>query len=135
VNDLESRLDSALKAGDRADLVEQLRRDRVAQQAEIPMSNKDRAVQKNAGWRQAMPDMRERAEALIMALDAKGAAQDGDVIRRLLHLLDSRDANVKAEERAAWDEYLAALLPHTDKETAAKQADMALIERRKRFAP
>jgi hypothetical protein len=74
------------------------------------MSNKDRQVQKNIGWRQAMPDMRERAEALIAAFDAKGATQDGDVVRRLLHLLDSRDANITAEQRAALDEYLAASL-------------------------
>jgi hypothetical protein len=39
-----------------------------------------------------MPDVRERAEVLAMALDAAGAPQDGDVVRRLLHLLDSRRA-------------------------------------------
>jgi len=99
------------------------------------MSNKDRAVQKNAGWRQAMPDFWERDAAPTKTHTRHYALPLRDVIRRLLHLLDSRDANVKAEERAAWDEYLAALLPHTDKETAAKEADMALIERRKRFAP
>jgi hypothetical protein len=99
------------------------------------MSNKDRAVQKNIGWRQAMPDMRERADALIVALDAQGATQDGDVVRRLLHLLDSREANASAEERAAWDEYAAASLSmHGVPEQAEWHADKMLERRRQRFA-
>jgi hypothetical protein len=98
------------------------------------MSNKDRAVQRSSGWRQAMPDMRERAEALIAALDAKGASQDGDVVRRLLHLLDSRDSNLSGEERAAWDEYMAAELGrHGVPDQSAAVADAALDLRRKRF--
>jgi hypothetical protein len=98
------------------------------------MSNKDRTVQRNIGWRQAMPDMRERAEALIVALDAKGAVQDGDVIRRLLHLLDSREANASAEERAAWDEYMAAELGrHGVPDLSASVANAALELRRRRF--
>lgn len=98
------------------------------------MSNKDRAVQKNVGWRQAMPDMRDRANALISALEANGAPQDADVLRRLLHLLDSRDGNGSAEERAAWDEYVAAgLLRHGVIAKAAKEADETLEARRQRF--
>ena len=98
------------------------------------MSNKDRAVQRTNGWRQAMPDMRKRAEALIAALDAKGASQDGDVVRRLIHLLDSREANESAEERAAWDEYMSAELGrHVVPDQSAAVADAALDLRRKRF--
>jgi hypothetical protein len=95
------------------------------------MSNKDRAVQKNVGWRQAMPDMRERADALIAALDAQGATQDGDVVRRLLHLLDSREANTSAEERAAWDEYVAALLARDGIPELAEQIANEMLERRR----
>jgi hypothetical protein len=95
------------------------------------MSNKDRAVQKNIGWRQAMPDMRERADALIAALDANGATQDGDVVRRLLHLLDSREANTSAEERAAWDEYVAALLARDGIPELAEQIANEMLERRR----
>ena len=101
------------------------------------MSNKDRAVQKDNGWRQAMPDVRDRALRLVEYLDslAKSPQHDADVVRRLVHLLDSREANVRVEERAAWDEYAAAALSVDElaPDEAAVMADKLLAERRQRF--
>lgn len=110
------------------------------------MTTATRAVQKASGWRKAMPEVREKAQALIPYLDKHeiavvsregGNVSGADVIRRLLHLLDSADGNVRAEERAAFDSYFAALVSESSSETdvkhAAMVADAMLDERRKRF--
>jgi hypothetical protein len=93
----------------------------------------DRAVQKDAGWRRAMPDIKQRAEAVVTALEGLSLHDAADVVRRLVHLLDSRVANEAAEERAAWDRYASA--GSESVYDAAERADAMLLERRDRFGP
>jgi hypothetical protein len=101
------------------------------------MSNADRVQDKQRGWRKAMPDVRERAQKIIDWCEG-GPAVEGaaDVVRRLLHLLDSADGNARGEERAAWDEYFAAVVIGVNEpsyDVCARMADEMLEERRKRF--
>jgi hypothetical protein len=69
------------------------------------MSNKDRAVQKNVGWRQAMPDMRERADALIAALDAQRFAIHARSARtgRKRRQQDARDPSAEVLAMTAYN--------------------------------
>jgi hypothetical protein len=114
----------------------------------------ERAVQKDKGWRSASADWIARAHSLIAHLDdeyaqgrspaplvinppGKEAFKASDVVRRLLHLLDSLQHNLKAEERAAWDQYYAACRvarPRLESpEELAREATRMLDERRKAF--
>jgi hypothetical protein len=113
----------------------------------------ERAVQKDKGWRSASADWIARAHSLIAHLDdeyaqgrnptplvispqGKDPFKASDVVRRLLHLLDSLQHNIKAEERAAWDQYYAACRlarPMTPTEELAREATRMLEERRKVF--
>lgn len=112
-----------------------------------------RAVQKDMGWRSASADWLARAQSLIAHLDdeyAQGRAptalvisppgkepfKASDVIRRLLHLLDSLQSNGRSEERAAWDRYYAACRvarPQLSPQEMANEATSMLEERRKAF--
>lgn len=113
----------------------------------------ERAVQKDKGWRSASADWIARAHSLIAHLDdeyaqgreptplvispqGKESFKASDVVRRLLHLLDSLQHNLKAEERAAWDQYFAACRlakPLTSPQELAQEATRMLEERRKAF--
>lgn len=107
-------------------------------------TREQQAINADQGWRKRLDGLAGLAAELIGLLDDQGVtvrAEGGasvsaaDVVRRLLHLIDSRDGNVRADERAAWDAFAAAafgtsrVLAHE----AAACADSLLAERRKRF--
>ena len=111
--------------------------------------NKDRAER---AWRQRMGDIQgllhRLAEMLSDPADPSGGTHhidDGtgrlvnavDVVRRAAHLLNSSEANVRAEERHAWDLYASSgfmVSSTTSAAMLAEYADALLAERRKRFA-
>lgn len=112
-----------------------------------------KAVSSQDGWRRKLDGLQGLGDELIKWLESskpQWVMQDSDlrqvkpadVVRRLLHLVQSANGNARADERAAWDayaaEYMAALVqtetdPHDRPELAALKADCMLEERRKRF--
>lgn len=110
------------------------------------MSTAVRVQQKASGWRKAMGDVKALAQPVIEYLEGRGVSipapggvmvPGADVVRRLLHLIDSAAGNVRAEERAAFDQYLAALVSESTSVAAVAQAatvaEAMLAERRRRF--
>lgn len=96
----------------------------------------------DAGWRKAMPDLARKASALAEVLTAAKLEVAGvaaaDIVRRQQHLIDGREAMLKMEERAAWDQYAAAALgvgvvTAQSAATVADVADAMLAERRRRL--
>ena len=96
--DLEDRLDSALNAGDRADLVERLRRDRVAQQAEIDELRAWKALVIGEATRWAERDI---APVLVADLQNYVAAASYDERCRSLHLAAGAVKALEADLKAA----------------------------------
>lgn len=104
---------------------------------------------KTPAWRQDMGDLQRHLGRVAEWLDreAEGSTVGGytlpDVVRRAAHLLNSAEANVRKEERLAWDQYAAsgsgnAIATATDDYSSAKRAarhaDELMVERRTRFA-
>ena len=96
--DLEDRLDSALNAGDRADLVERLRRDRVAQQAEIDELRAWKALVIGEATRWAERDI---APVLVADLQNYVAAASYDERCRSLHIAAGAVKALEADLKAA----------------------------------
>lgn len=104
-----------------------------------------RWMERQRGWRKHVGDIDALLGALadhLVDLSGQGRsiviARDGqthlaeDLVRRAVHLLRSAQGNVTAEERHAWDLYVASGGPAVPK--AIERADLLLEERRKRFA-
>jgi len=71
-----------------------------------------RQIAKTAAWRQQIADLGVKADSLARALEDRSHNDiDGtpaaDIVRRMKHLLDSREATVAQEERLAFDQYAA----------------------------
>ncbi len=116
------------------------------------MVTREQLIKKDKGWRQAAADWVERAQILIdymdgadtapvshplsLSLPGKEPFKASDVVRRLIHLLDSLAPSVRAEERTAWDTYYAACRiahPRAMPDALAGEATAMLEMRRKKF--